>query len=334
MTGPVVAVTMGDPAGVGPEICVLAMSHSTVYDRVRSVIVGDVRRLEMARSILIKAGRLQEHVPVFVAIKKMDEAKFAPGTVDVLDLQNVPEGLEWGHTSSEAGRASFEYVERSVQLAVDRQVEAICTAPINKEAWKLANITYPGHTEALAFLSGSTHYAMMLVNGALRVVHVTTHVSMRDAVFQVTTKQVYDTIQLTASTLRQLGMGDPRIAVAGLNPHAGEGGLFGEEDRREIAPAVEQARQAGINATGPWPPDSVFFRAANGEFDCVVAQYHDQGHIPIKMLGFDTGINVTIGLPILRTSVDHGTAFDIAGKGVVREHSMIECIKVAADLSN
>ncbi|WP_067934478.1 4-hydroxythreonine-4-phosphate dehydrogenase PdxA [Alicyclobacillus kakegawensis] len=331
MTKPLVAVTMGDPAGIGPEISLLALYAPECRERVRPLIIGDLGRLREAGQILEEAGRFPNGAPELREIQGVEEAAFAAGTIDVLNLANVPAGLPWGKVTREAGQAAFDYVRKSVELAVQKQVDAVCTAPINKEAWKLAGVKYPGHTEALAALSGSASSAMMLVNAGLRVVHVTTHVSLRQAIEMATTERILERIRLTAASLKQFGLPNPKIAVAGLNPHAGEGGLFGDEDERQIQPAVDQARAEGLQVTGPLPPDSVYARAASGEFDAVIAMYHDQGHIAIKMLGFDTGINVTLGLPILRTSVDHGTAFDIAGRGVARERSMIAAIQVAAD---
>ncbi|MCL6517934.1 4-hydroxythreonine-4-phosphate dehydrogenase PdxA [Alicyclobacillus sp.] len=328
---PIVAVTMGDPAGIGPEITLLAVQSKEARERVRMVVIGDLGRLREASRILHEAGRWPGEPPALRAISRVEEAEYQDGVIDVLDLRNVPADLPWGRVTREAGQAAFDYVAKAVDLAVHRTADAIATAPINKEAWKLAGVKYPGHTEALAELSGSPSSAMMLVNGRLRVVHVTTHVSLRQAIELATTERVLERIRLTHRSLEQFGLKRPRIAVAGLNPHAGEGGLFGDEDERQIRPAVERARQEGVDCSGPWPPDSVYARAAGGEFDAVIAMYHDQGHIAIKMLGFDTGINVTLGLPILRTSVDHGTAFDIAGKGIAREQSMIASILVAAD---
>jgi len=329
MQNPIIALTMGDPAGIGPEICLLSVNNESVAKSIRPILIGDLARLRDASTILQRKGRLSEPALRFNPISDVSEARFTPGIIDVLDLHNVSSDLPWGELSKEAGQAAFEYVAKSVQLAVARTVDAICTAPINKEAWKLAGVPYPGHTEALAELSGSSQSAMMLVNKGLRVVHVTTHVSLTQAIQMATTERILSRIELTAKSLEQFGVVNPRIAVAGLNPHAGEGGLFGSEDKTQILQAVEQARALGLQVTGPLPPDSVFARAASGEFDAVIAQYHDQGHIAIKMLGFDTGINVTLGLPILRTSVDHGTAFDIAGKGIARERSMIESILIA-----
>jgi 4-phospho-D-threonate 3-dehydrogenase / 4-phospho-D-erythronate 3-dehydrogenase len=330
MTKPIIAMTMGDPAGVGPEICVLTALSPEVTNRVNTFIIGDAKRLTEAASVLKGTGKLSA-LPVLRTISSVQDGKYESGVIDVLDLHNVPEGLPWGQLSAAAGKCAYDYLEQAVRFAVDGTIDAICTAPLNKEAWKMAGIKFPGHTEALAALSGSPSSAMMLVNKALRVVHVTTHVSLKQAIEMATKERVLGRIRLTAESLEKFGVKNPRIAVAGLNPHAGEGGLFGTEEQQEIVPAIEEARALGLDVSGPWPPDSVYSRAANGEFDAVIAMYHDQGHIAIKMLGFDTGINVTLGLPILRTSVDHGTAFDIAGKGIAREQSMIESVLVAAN---
>ncbi len=330
-------MTMGDPAGVGPEICVLAANHSEVTAICHPLIIGDLVRLAEAETILQQAGRTTSSYAELRSVEashlKNLTVERTDGAIPVLDLGNVPAQLPWGRIQKEAGKAAYEYVDMAVQLALDGSVQAICTAPLNKEAWKLARVPYPGHTEALAVLTGCTKYAMMLINKGLRVVHVSTHVSLKQAIAAVRTERVIEVIELTFHSLRQFGMENPRIAVAGLNPHAGEGGLFGDEDLARIAPAVEQAASKGILVSGPWPPDSVYGRAAEGEFDAVIAMYHDQGHIAIKMLGMDTGINCTIGLPIVRTSVDHGTAFDIAGRGVVREASMVAAMKVAVEFA-
>lgn len=327
---PIVAMTMGDPAGIGPEICLLTAVNTEVRNRVQTFIIGDARRLQEAHDILSQVGKMDKAIQLHV-IHTVLEAQYQPGVIDVMDLQNVPENLPWGELSAIAGQCAFDYLQRAVELAVDHTIDAICTAPLNKEAWKMAGIKYPGHTEALAELSGSKGSAMMLVNAGLRVVHVTTHVSLKQAIEMATTDRILGRIRLTAESLSQFGVPNPRIAVAGLNPHAGESGMFGDEEETQIIPAIRQAQSEGLNVTGPLPPDSVFWRASTGQFDAVIAMYHDQGHIAIKMLGFDTGINVTLGLPILRTSVDHGTAFDIAGKGIAREQSMISSMFVAAD---
>lgn len=331
MPRPVVAVTMGDPAGVGPEICLLSLTNPVVTDAVRAILIGDAARLELARGALSTSGRMSNVLPSPRVIAEPADAVFAPGSVELIDLQNVPPSVAWGKLSAGAGRAAFEYLERAVRLARAGAVDAICTAPLNKAAWKMARVPYPGHTEALAHLSRSTRYAMMLVNGTLRVVHVSTHVALRKALDLLTVDRVRDTVLLADEALKRYVVTDPRIALAGLNPHAGEGGLFGEEEATTLRPAIEQARHRGVNVVGPIPPDTVFAQAAAGEFDAAIALYHDQGHIAVKMLGLDTGVNVTIGLPFLRTSVDHGTAFDIAGRGIAREASMIAALRTAAD---
>jgi 4-phospho-D-threonate 3-dehydrogenase / 4-phospho-D-erythronate 3-dehydrogenase len=328
---PVVAVTMGDPAGVGPEICLLSLTTPAVTDAVRPILIGDAARLELARTALSTSGRLSHVLPSPRVIAGPADAVFAPGSMELIDLQNVPPSVAWGKVSAGAGRAAFEYLQHATRLARAGAIDAICTAPLNKEAWKIAGVPFPGHTEALAHLSRSTRYAMMLVNGSLRVVHVSTHVALRKALDLLTVDRVLDTILLADEALKRYVVTDPRVALAGLNPHAGEGGLFGEEEATTLRPAVERARHTGVDVVGPLPPDTVFAQAAGGEFDAVIALYHDQGHIAVKMLGLDTGVNVTIGLPFLRTSVDHGTAFDIAGRGVAREASMIAALKTAAE---
>jgi len=312
-----IALTMGDPAGVGPEITILALAAASVDFPVR--VIGDRGRLSSAREVLVRAGRI---------------ADFDLDSIDLLDLENVAADLPWGLLSANAGAACYQYVERATRLALDGEVAAVCTAPINKEGWRAAGVPHPGHTEALAFLCGSRRFAMMLVNQRLRVVHLSTHASLAEAVRLADTERCLECIELAAGFLHdQAAIPNPRIAVAGINPHAGENGLLGSEDRDHLLPAVRRARESGVDATGPWSPDTVFARGAAGEFDCVIAAYHDQGHIPIKMLGLDTGVNVTIGLPIIRTSVDHGTAFDIAGRGAVRAENLVTALRLAHDLS-
>jgi 4-hydroxythreonine-4-phosphate dehydrogenase len=325
-----IAVTMGDPAGVGPEICLLSLTQPAIAARVRPILIGDAGRLELARAALAAAGRLPPAAPAPRPIEDPSGARFVPGTIDLIDLHNVPPSLAWGKTTAAAGRAGYEYVAQAVALARAGAVQAICTAPINKEAWRMAGVPYPGHTEALTHLAGATGSAMMLVNRGLRVVHVSTHVSLRRAIDLLAPARVAATVRLADAAVRRYIVPEPRLALAGLNPHAGEAGLFGDEEARVLAPAIEEVRRAGIQIAGPLAPDTVFARAAAGEFDAVIALYHDQGHIPIKMLGLDTGVNVTIGLPFLRTSVDHGTAFDIAGRGTARAASMTAALELAA----
>jgi 4-hydroxythreonine-4-phosphate dehydrogenase len=317
-----VAVTMGDPAGVGPEIILGALGAEPH----RAVVIGDLGRLKLATEILPRAPRLR---PIGVP----SEAHFEPGLVNVIDLANVPAELPWGELSEVAGAAGYAYLERAAQLALAGEVAAICTAPINKEAWREAGIAHAGHTEALADLCGTRTFAMMLVNRRLRVVHQSTHTSLAAAVGRATRERSLDCIRLAAAFLRErVGISSPRIAVAGINPHAGENGLLGKEEVERLAPAIATAREEGIDASGPWSPDTIFLRGSEGEFDAVIAAYHDQGHIPIKMLGLDSGVNVTIGLPIIRTSVDHGTAFDIAGTGKARPANLLAALRLAEEL--
>jgi 4-hydroxythreonine-4-phosphate dehydrogenase len=325
---PVVAVTMGDPGGVGSEVVVKAFE--AIREHARPVVVGDAS--VMADAVRVCGSDL--------SIRAVDsvEAGLAVGDgIPVLDLGNVEE-IEYGVVREDYGRASLAYVETAIDLAIEGTVDAIATAPINKQATRLAGAEHAGHTGLLAARTGTNDYSMMLVEEPLRVTHVSTHVPLREACDLVTTESVGSTIDVTHGALRDLGIEEPSIAVAGLNPHASDGGLMGTEDDAEIRPAVEAARERGIDAHGPESPDTVYVRAAGGEFDCVVSMYHDQGHIPIKMLGFGSdgavsGVNVTVGLPVVRTSVDHGTAFDIAGEGVASETSMVDAVRIAARLA-
>jgi 4-hydroxythreonine-4-phosphate dehydrogenase len=319
----VIAVTMGDPTGIGPEIVAKVFAEGAAQ---RAVVVGDVAIMRRAVDLL---GAALDVNPV----ESPAEARFAHGTVDVVAATELPDDVPFGEVDARGGAAAFEYVRRAVELALADEVYAIATAPLNKEAMHLAGFRYPGHTEVLAELTGVRDYAMMLVTDDLRVVHVSTHVSLSEAIRRVQPERELTVIRLADRSLRLLGIERPRVAVAGLNPHAGEAGLFGTEDRDVIAPAVEAARADGIDASGPWPPDTVFMQARQGRFDVVVVQYHDQGHIPIKLMGFDTGVNVTVGLPFFRTSVDHGTAFDIAGTGRADHASMRAALDLAASLA-
>ena len=271
----------------------------------------------------------------FRGISQPAEARYDPSAPDVLDCPNVdPASLRPGHVSAEAGRAAVEYINRAVDLAKAGQADAIATGPVNKAALKAAGIPFIGHTELLAALLGEDRVTTMLATQGLRVVHVTRHVSLAEVAALITRDNVMETILLTHVGMQKMGFRRPRIAVAALNPHGGDEGLMGREEIEAIAPAVEDARAQGIDASGPIPADSVFFRALRGEFDVVVAMFHDQGHIPIKTHGFERSITVTLGLPVIRTSVDHGTAFDIAWKGIASEESMVEAICLAAQLAS
>ena len=322
MTRPL-ALSMGDPAGIGPEICVKALSTDGLASDV--VLVGDLGVLEKT----IDALRL----PITLRpIARMEDRAAAPDVIDVLPVGHLEE-LRIGEVSATAGAAAFRYIEASVTRVLASEMRALVTAPINKESLLAAGVPYPGHTEMLASLAGVEHVSMMLYNEELRVVLVSIHVSLRDAIKMINIEAELRAIRMASMVGPALGVPQPRIAVAGLNPHAGEGGMFGDEEQAIITPAVERARADGLDVTGPWPPDTVFMRARQGEFDLVVAQYHDQGLIPVKYLGIDTGVNVTLGLPFVRTSVDHGTAFEIAGQGKASAASLIAAIRAADTLT-
>lgn len=334
MKRPVLGVTMGDPAGVGPEIIARAAAEPAVRAACRPVVIGAAATM---REALALVGGAQ----VVHAVSRVADCRWAEGTVEVLDLGNVDMAtLPRCEVSAAAGRAAYEYIERSVALAQAGEIDAIVTAPVNKEALAAAGVQHSGHTEILAQLSNTRDFAMLLMGKELKVIHVTTHVALRRVPDLVTRERVLKTIRLAQKTLEGLGQPRGRIAVAGLNPHAGEDGLFGDEEQQHIVPAIEAARAEGLSVTGPLPADTLFSRARGGEFDIVVAMYHDQGHIPVKTLGFEydettkrwtglSGVNVTVGLPFLRVSVDHGTAFDRAWKGVANHESMVEALDVA-----
>ncbi len=314
---------MGDPAGIGPEIILKALQQQEVYSLCRPVVYGDIERMRfVAREMLLTTS-------VF-------PADYGEANPHILLAQQATtadlRGLRWGAVSAIAGRAAAESVVAAANAAMADEVAAVVTAPLNKEAMVLGDYLFAGHTELLAHFTGTRNYAMLLVAGLLRVIHVSTHVSLSEAIARVKTPRILNCVRLGQEACRLLGIAVPRIAVAGLNPHAGENGLFGKEDADEIAPAVAQALAEGIHASGPHPPDTLFARAAQGEFDLVVAMYHDQGHIPVKFHGFDSGVNITVGLPIIRVSVDHGTAFDIAGQGVAREESLLAALRMATQI--
>ena len=324
---PVIAITMGDAAGIGPEIIVKALLSESIYGICRPLVVGE--GIIIREAVKLVKRQLKLH-----AVKMAAEVKGQWGTIDLLDLHNLERGeVVSGQICAPCGRAAMEFIAEAARLALAGEVKALVTAPINKEATQQAGYGEVGHLEYLARLTGTVEYATMLVSGPLRVVHLTTHHSLREACGLVTREKILARLRLTHDSFRGWGMEHPRIAVAALNPHAGEGGLFGSEEAEEIEPAVEAARNLAIDARGPFPADSVFNRALGGEFDVVLAMYHDQGHIPVKVYGFEQSVSVALGLPLLRTSVDHGTAFDIAGKGIASSQSLEEAIKVAVRLS-
>jgi 4-phospho-D-threonate 3-dehydrogenase / 4-phospho-D-erythronate 3-dehydrogenase len=326
---PLLAITMGDPAGIGPEIVLKALRHAEVFAHCRPLVLGDRRILDRA------AAWPGGSAPAYEIVDDPAAGIYAQGTMTLLDMGNAaPEGCPLGQVTASAGRAAVEYVFRACDLALAGGIDAVVTAPLNKEAMNLAGFHYAGHTELLAERTNAERVSMLLVGPKLRVVHVSTHVALTEAIQRVTRARVEQVIDLAYESCRALGFPAPRIAVAGLNPHASEGGLFGDQEQREIVPAVRAARARGLNVSDPLPPDTVFLRAVKGQFDIVVAMYHDQGHIPMKLLAFDSGVNVSIGLPIIRTSVDHGTAFDIAGKGLASEESMLAAIDVAVQMAN
>jgi 4-phospho-D-threonate 3-dehydrogenase / 4-phospho-D-erythronate 3-dehydrogenase len=335
---PILAITMGDPAGVGPEIIVRALARVAVHAVCRPLVVGDARIIARAAKVL--------HSDLAVRpVERVADAAFAVGTLDVFDQQTLdPDQLAIGKVSAVAGHAAFEAIRAAIGLAMRGEVHGTVTTPIHKEALALAGHKFPGHTEIFAHFTGTRDYTMMLAAGDLRVVHVSTHVSLRQACDAVTRKRVREVIDLAAGACRRLGIDDPLIGVAGLNPHASDGGLFGSEESEHIAPAIEDARRAGLRVEGPLPPDTFFAKASGGAYDICVAMYHDQGHIPVKIRGFRydarekrwtsvNGINVSLGLPIVRASVDHGTAYDQAWQGTASDESLVQAIEYAARMA-
>jgi 4-hydroxythreonine-4-phosphate dehydrogenase len=325
MFKPIVGITMGDVAGIGPEIILKALAHQAVYDKCRPIVIGDKKVLE-AVSISLKKGF------VINSIDDLASAGLKIGEVDCFDLDILSNILPYGKVSPIAGGAAYRFIEEAVSLAKADRIDAICTAPINKEALNMAGYAYPGHTEILAELTNTKDFRMMFYSPRLRVILVTVHVGIIDAINMINPDLVLKTILLASEALEEEGIAAPKIGVCAINPHAGEGGMFGyREEESKIIPAIEFARNNNMNVTGPLPADTIFYRALRGDFDIVVSMYHDQGLIPLKTMGLDLGINITVGLPIIRTSVDHGTAFDIAGLGIADESNMIAAIIKAAD---
>jgi 4-hydroxythreonine-4-phosphate dehydrogenase len=324
---PVVAITMGDPSGVGPEVIVRALAESEIYGLCRPLVIGDAGRLRDA--VRICGLSLEIH-----AVDEVSCARFEVGVIDCIDLDLVPLDLPYGEVSEIGGEVAYQCVRVATELAVAGAVQAICTAPLNKLALHNAGHPFPGHTEMLAALTETDEVSMMLTSPNLRVVHVTTHIGLLDMIARIEPGLVRRTIGRGHRALVAAGIPNPRIAVCGLNPHAGEDGLFGyREEETKITPGVQAARADGIDVHGPLPADTLFFLAARGDYDLVVAMYHDQGHGPIKVQGLEAGVNITLGLPVVRTSVDHGTAFDIAGTGRADQRSMMEALRQAATLA-
>jgi 4-hydroxythreonine-4-phosphate dehydrogenase len=339
-TRPIIGITMGDPAGCGPEITVRALADPKLYDRCRPLVIGDIKNIRDGLRVT-GHGELQLH-----QVSKPSEGLYTFGTIDVLHLELVDMAkFHYGKVDAMCGEAAFQCVKKVIELAKAGEVDATVTNALNKEAINLAGHHYSGHTEIYAAYTGTKKYTMMLAHNDLRVVHVSTHVSLREACDRVKKDRVLDVIRIANQACRDLGIESPRVGVAGLNPHCGEDGLFGREEIEEITPAIEAARKEGINAIGPVPADTVFSKAIGGWYDIVVCMYHDQGHIPLKVVGFVynaqkgqwdavAGVNVTLGLPIIRTSVDHGTAFGHAGTGVANELSLVNAIDYAIRLAN
>lgn len=326
---PIIGITMGDAAGIGPEIIVKALNHKEVYENCQPLVIGDAKILERVKPIV-------QSDAIIHAIKDPSEAKFEHGVIDVIDLDILPEDLPFGQVSPVAGDAAYQFIAKAVELAKEKRIDSICTAPLNKEALHKGGHMYPGHTEILAALTDTEDFSMMLTTPNLKVIHLTTHMGLIDAINSINPERTYKVVKLAHETLSRAGFENPSIAVCGINPHAGENGLFGYgEEEEKLQPGIDRAKAEGINVTGPLPADTLFFRAGRGDFDIVVACYHDQGHAPIKVMGIEAGVNITVGLKggIIRTSVDHGTAFDIAGKNIADEQSMLAAINSAIELA-
>jgi 4-hydroxythreonine-4-phosphate dehydrogenase len=329
MSRPRIAITMGDAAGVGPEVIVKCLAHAELYERCRPIVIGDAGRLR--RAIETTGAKVAVRA---LAVDAIADAAYEAGVIDCIDLKLIPHDLPWGKLSPVAGNAAFQFVKVATELAVAGKVEAICTAPLNKEALHAGGHIYPGHTEMIAELTGTKEVSMMLTSETLRVIHVTTHIGLIDAIAKIEPGLVERTIARGYAVLEKANLPRRKIGVCGINPHAGENGLFGHgEEAEKIAPAIAACRAKGWDVEGPLPADTLFFRAGRGDFDMVVAMYHDQGHGPVKILGLDVGVNITVGLPVIRTSVDHGTAFDIAGTGIADERSLLEAIRQAITLA-
>ena len=333
-----IAITMGDPAGIGAEIIVKALSHIDVYRKCVPIVLGDKEALLDALSFCDLPLRLRE-------IQGVDELTGEFGTIEYIDFKLLKKnGWEYKKNSAICGEASFRYVTKAIEMAMKNEVGAVVTAPINKKSLRMAGLQYDGHTEIFADYTNTKDFAMLLASKYLHVIHVSTHCSLREACDRVKKERVYEVIKLADRGMRELGVENPKIVVAALNPHASEGGLFGHEEEEEIKPAIEMAKRDGLDVEGPEPPDTVFVKCQAGQYDIVVAMYHDQGHIPLKLSGFKydhihdkydsvSGINCTIGLPIIRTSVDHGTAFGKAGEGRANEESMVDAIMASIKMA-
>jgi 4-hydroxythreonine-4-phosphate dehydrogenase len=324
---PVIGITMGDPSGIGPEIIIKSFGNEVIRDS-NVVVIGDYTVMTAAYDLL-KPDSFKLN-----SVNSISDCSFNNKTLNILDLKLTGmDQLQCGKVNAASGSAAFECLKKAIELANNNEIDAIATAPLNKEALHLAGHKYAGHTEILADLTGTINYAMLLYDKKLSVIHVSTHISLLQAVTGLKRQRIEKVTELADQSMKRLLGKSPRIAVAGLNPHSGENGLFGDEEIREIIPAIKNMKSKGLNVDGPVPPDTVFLKAVNGMYDVVVAMYHDQGHIPLKLLGFNTGVNITVGLPFIRTSVDHGTAFEIAWTGKASEESLVQAIKLAVKLT-
>lgn len=337
-TTPIIGISMGDPAGIGPEICVKTLASELVYERCRPLVVGDAATISRAAALFAPSLQVRP-------VHTVADARFIPGTIDVYELGNgAANEPKPGEVSAMAGDAAFGAVRKVIELALNNEIDATVTAPINKESIHLAGHHFSGHTEIYAHYTGTANYAMLLADDNLRVIHATTHVSLRKACDLCKKERVMEVIGLLHDACLQFGIENPVIGVAGLNPHAGENGLFGDEEIHEIIPAIAAMNEKGYRVQGPVPPDTLFVKAVQGKFDGCVAMYHDQGHIPFKLEGFQwdnekqtmksvKGVNITLGLPIIRTSVDHGTAFEIAWQGIASPDALRIAIDYAVRLA-
>lgn len=324
MEKPIIAVTMGDPAGIGPEIVAKSIADKATFDVARCIVIGDKKVMEKA--IEIVGADLKVNV-----VESPADGDYSYGVLNMIDLDNIDMSrFEYGKINAMCGQAAFDYIKKSIEITMDKQADAVATTPINKESLHAAEVDFIGHTEIFGALTGTDDPLTMFETNGLRVFFLTRHKSLRDMLDDIKKDRIIDYVERCTDALRRLGVKEGTMAVAGLNPHSGEHGLFGWEEVKEIAPAVEELKERGFNVAGPVPADSVFHQAAQGRFNSVLSLYHDQGHIATKTLDFDRTISITNGMPILRTSVDHGTAFDIAGKGIAGAVSMEEAIRLAA----
>lgn len=334
---PILAITMGDPAGIGPEIVAKALMRESVYAECKPLVVGNAEVMRKAIELLGLPLKVRQ-------IADVSEASFARGTIDIIQIEGEHGKVRYGEVSAEAGDMAFEAIRTAIDLAMQNKVDGTVTAPINKEAINLAGHHFSGHTEIYAHFTNTKKYGMLLADEHLRVIHVSTHVSLRQACDLVVKERIMEVTRLLRDACIQFGIDAPRIGIAGLNPHSGDGGLFGWEEEREIIPAIESLKAEGINVEGPVPADTMFSKAIGGRYDGCVAMYHDQGHIPFKVVGFQwdkesgkmssvKGVNITLGLPIIRVSVDHGTAFDVAGRGIASEDAMLISIDYASRMA-